>query len=48
MKQNKGLKLFHTMIVIDPDSSHFYCPLINEKIVVNIKDDGDVLEFLVL
>lgn len=26
-----------------PDSSHFYCPLINEKIVVNIKDDGDVL-----
>lgn len=26
-----------------PDSSNFYCPLTTEKIVVNIKDDGDVL-----
>jgi hypothetical protein len=26
-----------------PDSSNFYCPLTNEKIVVNIKDDGDIV-----
>ncbi len=26
-----------------PDSSNFYCPLTDEKIVVNIKDDGDVV-----
>tara|TARA_Y100000739_G_C20509407_1_gene418825 strand:- start:34 stop:777 length:744 start_codon:yes stop_codon:yes gene_type:complete len=26
-----------------PDSSNFYCPLTNKKIVVNIKDDGDVV-----
>ena len=26
-----------------PDSSNFYCALTTEKIVVNIKDDGDVL-----
>ena len=26
-----------------PDSSNFYCPLTNEKIAVNIKDDGEVL-----
>ena len=26
-----------------PDSSNFYCPLTNEKLVVNIKDDGDIV-----
>jgi len=26
-----------------PDSSNFYCPLTNEKIVVNIKDDGEIV-----
>ena len=26
-----------------PDSSNFYCPLTGEKIVVNLKDEGEVL-----
>jgi len=26
-----------------PDSSNFYCPLTNEKIVVNIKDEGEIV-----
>ena len=26
-----------------PDSSNFYCPLTNEKIVVNLKDEGEIL-----